>query len=471
MPLLLPPNPSLRHLRLQVDDLMEAFAAGQPDAARTTAEYLPQVLPERALKRAQAQHVVARQYGFESWPKLKHYVDAGAERVEVESLCAAVKHRDLDAVRSSLANDPSLVEGMMGWGMTPLYCAARWGTTEAVKLLLEHGADPNVRQGAPLFDCRNLESLRLMLEHGGDASLLHDDHAAHRMSLLHVAARRDDVDMLEVVLSHGAEVHLNGRLAAGNEGRCAGQTPLQVAAKAECRRVAKALIARGADYDLFSAACLGDTVRVDAARTNDYRVLKAVDTYGGTVLHWAVEAVQADVARRLLDAGADVNAENQFGETPLLLSTTHDAHSADRRSLAPLLVASGARVDVLAAAAMGDVARLRDAHLRDPESIHAKSRNGWTALHWAARNGHAEAVRALIDWGCDVNAADEIGWTPVFPAAYWGQRVEVVRLLAERGADLEHRDKFQHPLTDYDVGPDVWEVLRDRKEAKPSSAH
>jgi ankyrin repeat protein len=465
MPLLLPSNPSLRHLRLQVDDLLRAFADRQPDAVRVVREYLPEASPSETqlvLKRVKAQYVLARQYGFESWPKLKHFVDADAERQAVESLCASIKRGDLEAVRRSIDDDPTLVEGMMEWGMTPLYCAARWGTPQAVALLLQYGADPNVRQGAPLFDCWSIESLRLMLEHGGDASILHDDHLAHRISLLHIAALRDDTAMLDLVLAHGGVIHLNTRAAAGNEGRHAGQTPLQVAAKARNLRVAQALIARGADYDMFSAACLGDKARVESSLSRDRTAHKQVDAYGSTVLHWAVEAGQAEIAMLLLDSGSDVNAGNAFGETPLLLATTHDANGLDRRSLVSLLMARGARVDALGAAAMGDLNRLREIRSHDPLSIHAASIHGWTPLHWAARNGNLEVVAALIDWGADVNAADAFSWTPLFPAAYWGQRVEVVLLLIERGADLHHRDKFNHPLSDYDVGKAVGAALRDR---------
>lgn len=292
------------------------------------------------------------------------------------------------------------------------------------------------------------------------ATLLHEEHIAHRMSLLHVAALRDDVQMLELVLSHGAGIHLNARLAAGNEGRYAGQTPLQVAAKARNENAAKTLIAHGAGYDVFSAACLDDKTRVASSLSADPGVLRELDAYGGSVLHWAVESVQAEIVSLLLDCGADIDAQNALGETPLLLASTHDAHGTDRRSLVSLLIARGARIDAHAAAATGDLDQLKEIHARNPLSIQRKSSHGWTALHWAARNGNLEVARKLMDWGCEVNAADAIGWTPLFPAAYWGQRAEIVRLLAEHGADLNHRDRFNHPVTDYDTGVAVGEVLR-----------
>jgi len=80
MPSLLPPNPSLRHLKLQVDDLLRGFAAGEAEAQALVAEHDAPDTPRSAadsvasgrLTRVRAQLVVARRYGFASWPKLKH---------------------------------------------------------------------------------------------------------------------------------------------------------------------------------------------------------------------------------------------------------------------------------------------------------------------------------------------------------------------------------------------------------------
>jgi serine/threonine-protein phosphatase 6 regulatory ankyrin repeat subunit B len=349
-------------------------------------------------------------------------------------------------MRRLLDDDPSIVNGMVGWGMTPLYCAARWGKPQAVALLLERGADPNARRGDALFDCRNGESLRLMLERGGDATILRDSHRAHRESLVHEAALRGDVAMLQLVLAHGAAQHLDSPLTQGNEARLGGLTPLQIAARAGKREIADALLARGARFDLYSAAALGDLERIRSANTIDM----------GTLLLWAVEANQRAVVEFLLDAGCPIDAENAYGETALLLATVHDADQLDRRALVPLLLSRRARVDALSAAAMGDLQRIQTA-----PSI--TSSHGWTPLHWAARNGHIDVVRWLIEHGANVNAADAIGWTSLFPAAYCGRRAEIVRILVIAGANVSHRDKFGRLITDYDVGPEVFAALGARQ--------
>ena len=60
-------------------------------------------------------------------------------------------------------------------------------------------------------------------------------------------------------------------------------------------------------------------------------------------------------------------------------------------------------------------------------------------LHWSARNGHLEVVRALIKAGADVNAKDNDGWTPLHYSA-WNGHLEVARALIEAGADVNAKE-------------------------------
>jgi ankyrin repeat protein len=463
MPWILPADPNLRHLKMQVNDFIERYARNDAQTTAIARAHLTQ--PPQQLSRSQALHVVARQYGFESWPKLKHYVQADAERAEVEGLFDSIRHGDLQAVSHALDDDPTLIEGMTGWGMTPLYCAARWGDARSVAMLLDRGADPNARRGAAMFDCNSVASLELMLQRGGNVSISYDDHRAHRITLLHMAAFKSDEQMLRMVVARGGVAHLNARLAQGNEGRFAGDTPVQVGAKLGHRQIARALLDLGAEYDAFSAACLGDVAHLREAIKPKLAVDAPVDQYGQTLLFWAIEGNQGEVLKLLLDAGASLDRRNQFDETPLLLASTNDAGKLDHRVLVPLLLDRGAQIDALAAAAMGKTELLET--YRD--TLNLRNRYGWTPLHWAARNGHLQTVTALLDWGADVNAADANGWTPLFPAAYWGQRADVVQRLLDTGANALHRDRFGNDINAYDVGKDIGDVLRRRQRQITSS--
>eukprot|EP00698_Gefionella_okellyi_P023395 TRINITY_DN7985_c0_g1_i1.p1 TRINITY_DN7985_c0_g1~~TRINITY_DN7985_c0_g1_i1.p1 ORF type:complete len:2097 (+),score=350.14 TRINITY_DN7985_c0_g1_i1:158-6448(+) len=69
-----------------------------------------------------------------------------------------------------------------------------------------------------------------------------------------------------------------------------------------------------------------------------------------------------------------------------------------------------------------------------------RATTGWTALHWAARNGHTKFVRLLLDRGAQLECETADGDTPLHVAAFNGKRM-VVTLLLSRNAAIEHRNK------------------------------
>src|SRR5580658_4412418 len=82
----LPSRPSLDHLKHQAKDLLQAFQAGSPEAIQRIKTSHPEFAnaTEEEIRAAKfalsdAQLVIAREYGFESWPKLKTHVDAVAQ--------------------------------------------------------------------------------------------------------------------------------------------------------------------------------------------------------------------------------------------------------------------------------------------------------------------------------------------------------------------------------------------------------
>lgn len=106
------------------------------------------------------------------------------------------------------------------------------------------------------------------------------------------------------------------------------------------------------------------------------------------------------------------------------------------REQARALVDGGSDVNAFDAAALGDVERLRVLLAADPEVAHAWSADGFTALHFAAYLGGADAVRVLLDAGSDARAVarNDMRVQPLHSAAALGD-VEACRLLLDAGAD------------------------------------
>jgi ankyrin repeat protein len=72
--------------------------------------------------------------------------------------------------------------------------------------------------------------------------------------------------------------------------------------------------------------------------------------------------------------------------------------------------------------------------------IEAKDKDGWTPLLYAAVTMHEAIVRMLLDKGADVEAKNEDGRTPLLYAAERGHEA-VVRMLLDKGADIKAKDK------------------------------
>ena len=232
---------------------------------------------------------------------------------------------------------------------------------------------------------------------------------------LHWAAERDDLAMADLLIKAGARAAVRTR---------EGVTPLQLAAINGSASMLDRLLKAGADADT-PLTTAGDTALMMAARTGKTEALRvlveaggnvnAKETWGGTTaLMWAMSEGHADAAKLLIDAGADVNARSNYvaaangrgfeGRTPLASRAT------DAR---PEEFASGWLTPLMFAAREGHV-ELARLLVEAKADIDAGAGDGKTALSLAIFNGNYEVASYLVDSNADVNKADAQRFTPLF---------------------------------------------------------
>src|SRR5258708_15315440 len=144
----LPAKPNLEHLKEQAKDLLRKIQQGEPGAIERVRSLISFSAPA-SLKLADAQHVIARDYGFSSWPKLKEHVDSLALD-PAGKLSAAVCASDADRTARLLESHPELKaqinEPIANYGgMQALLAAVQRSDRKTIDVLLGAGADINAR--------------------------------------------------------------------------------------------------------------------------------------------------------------------------------------------------------------------------------------------------------------------------------------------------------------------------------------
>src|SRR5262245_66345526 len=134
----LPAQANLEQLKKQAKDLLAAYRAGEQGAVAEVERHERSADPERFALH-DAQRVLARAYGFESWPKLKAHV----ERLTVGRFLLAVRSGDARLVRSMLDRRPDLVrmESADSDEHLALHHAVLARDLPMVKLLMAAGSD------------------------------------------------------------------------------------------------------------------------------------------------------------------------------------------------------------------------------------------------------------------------------------------------------------------------------------------
>ena len=136
----LPERPDLEQLKRQAKELLDAYLAGDESAVAEVKRFYRAADPA-TFALHDAQLVLARNYGYGSWPKLKAYVDG----VTAARLMEAVRANDIEQVRRILRIRPELVnfEEPGTHGHSALHYAVMNRMPEMVRTLMQLGANPN----------------------------------------------------------------------------------------------------------------------------------------------------------------------------------------------------------------------------------------------------------------------------------------------------------------------------------------
>ena len=386
----LPERPSLEQLRKQAKEHLETLRATDLSASL-----------------AAAQHGLAREYGFESWPKLVHHVESvqPANRMlqpaalksdqklmwsqgrgtDLWALIQACTSGDLEAVRALIAKDPSLARAHHDY-RKPLYFAVRENRLDVVRFLLEHDRNP--------------------------LDLWVDDDPLE-------IARDRGYTAMEQLLSHTLETKFN----ASPKGE-----PVALALR---------------NHDVKQMRELLDT---------QPELIGKGDKGSNQPIHWATMTRQLDAIDELLRRGADINAQRTDGARPIHLTNGDYFYRGWRdvprnwpvtpAQVMAHLKARGAFIDLPTACHTGDIERVRELLRQDPAAANKLGEHegyylgAGAPISNAAAAGRLDIVQLLLDHGADPNLPEEQiapKGKALYSAVFHGH-YEIAKLLLERGA-------------------------------------
>ena len=399
-----------------------------------------------------AQRVIAQEYGFDSWDALRTHVEAivgvasramirpdelaSAEGERVWNTLSAAADGNVDTLAGLLQLDPRLSRADF-WYTPAIHFAVREGHTDAVRLLLEAGADP---EWNGMHD-GSLISMAKDRGHAQIAQLLESTRDARGRVIagsddlpIHLAITRNDVDQVRRLLD--ADPRLVDR------GNAAGASPLHRAVGRGLADLVALLLERGANVHAVLSAARGlsggfwtDVQAIDLAvwpgrRARDPRIVGLLLEHGATRdLTIAAALGDLDGVRRMLDADpARIRETRPSGRRPLPAAIEFD-HD--------------------------DVARLLLERGADPKWAEPTSPKG-RALHAAVSAGKLDLVKLLLAHGADPNSDVDSSGNAVSAAA----TDEIRALLESRGGE---RDPYDASWAERDE--DVQRVARDPREA------
>ena len=496
----LPAHPNLEHLKKQASTLLRQQRAHDAEA---TARFAAFATTSEEPKHADALHVIAREYGFDTWPALKLHVEAASEDA-VDALTAAVKANSASLLRQVLGRHPSLRSRIneplpkYGFEAPALIAAVNHKNREMIDVLLDAGANINERSrwwagSFGVLDSADIELAPYLISRGAKL----DIHAAARLGMIDevremlaanpqlVHARGGDgqfplhfastVEIALLFLDSGAEID------ARDIDHESTAVQYMVSIRPYRHDVAKYLITRGAQADLFAACALGDMAMVERIVNDDPETVRML----ANERHFPKTDPRAGGSIYFFGFGITRSPHmiaHQFGHTAIFdllmqrsapwLRLVQAAEVGDEPLFQRILqqqptlfarLSSNAARRIVGVAVRNNT-RALELLLGHGWPANATLENNQTALHYAAWHGNLAMVRALLNRNAPVNVFENqhggspLGWALHGSLHGWhcdtGDYIGVTKALLDAGADIPKPDR---PLEATD---DVLEVIR-----------
>jgi ankyrin repeat protein len=322
--------------------------------------------------------------------------------VQASPLHDAVEAGDLEKVKAAIAAGYDVNEidksneRSLRHGTTPLQRAALKGNFEMVKYLVEHGANVNGRSIDGFLTLRYSDDYKsispYLLQHGADINAKDSDGK----TILHACSSVHNIKGIEYLLSHGADVN-----AKDSDGK----TPLHYVASSPYNTFLdiNKEMSQGETTDWTTSE---ETIRLLLDAGAD---IKARDNKGQTSLHYAANSSNVNVTKYLLKKGASVDTRDNDGNTPLL-------------SVFIKMKAKGWYKEVLA------IVQLLSARGANMKTV---NNNGDNALHLLAKSDlswhYCDVAKYLMSRGVDPSVSNKNGLTALDLAERMENHVEFLK--------------------------------------------
>ncbi|KAJ8664415.1 hypothetical protein QAD02_006077 [Eretmocerus hayati] len=354
---------------------------------------------------------------------------------------------------------------------TPLHYAAKHGYLDIVESLLQKGArinDQDRNGQTPLhhaIDNKRTDVAEFLISRGADIYVtnssgkspleyaINPDWAATIERALR-PIRSEELNSPRLLHTAAEKGYLNivehlvesGTSVDTLHSKDDGLTTLHCAVKNNQEEVARFLLSNGADVNAQDVN--GKSPVFYAIENNNFKITKLLLWQGAdpetnpALFRAAVVKGCSETVETLLQFGADVNASDECGRTALHITSSGD--------IARLLVSRGANVEAqliengarpLHTATESGFATVVKALLESNADVNAQLKNETTALHIATENGFKNIVRMLLNYGAKIDADIRNGTTAMHMAAQRGHN-EVIEILVDYGADIDAKDNY-----------------------------